>query len=233
MTGRPRLVQGNVSLVDQSGNPVGTTGNPLSEYTADLTNSGTINGVGQTVGLTLGSGQSEIGFYLSGTFVGTVVFESSEDGVNFSSRVCRTSGVLNNLQTSTSKFPSEWRGVAAGMLIYRVRCTAYTSGTTVNFIGASIKAISPAATRTNQTTTGGATWTNSDFSIGSPSALNAPINVGKIGFLNTSTDAGTGLIDVIGGTGGSAPYNRPLSITLATVGTFSMTGQIAVSAISV
>ena len=86
-----------------------------------------------------------------------------------------------------------------------------------------IKAISPAATRSSQTVTGGATFANADFTSG-------VFVINKLGFLTTSTDAGTGLVDVIGGTGGSSPYNRTFVLDLTGAGTFSATLQIAVTA---
>ena len=89
-----------------------------------------------------------------------------------------------------------------------------------------IKAISPAATRTAQTTTGGATFANADFTSG-------VFVQNKIGFLITSTDAGTGLVDVIGGTGGSAPYTRTFVIDMTSAGTFSEVAQLAVTAVAV
>lgn len=83
-----------------------------------------------------------------------------------------------------------------------------------------IKAISPAATRSSQTTTGGATFQNADFTSG-------VFIWNKIGLLTTSTDAGTGLVDVIGGTGGVSPYNRTFSLDLTAAGTFTVVAQIA------
>ena len=105
--------------------------------------------------------------------------------------------------------------------------TTYLHGaagaTTANQI---ILAISPAATRTNQTTTGGATFTNASFSGG-------VFVINKLGLLTTSTDAGTGLVDVIGGTGGSSPYDRTFVLDLTSAGTFLATLQVAVTATSV
>jgi hypothetical protein len=86
-----------------------------------------------------------------------------------------------------------------------------------------IKAISPSATRSSQTVTAGATFANADFTSG-------VFIVNKLGLLTTSTDAGTGLVDVIGGTGGSSPYNRTFVLDLTGAGTFSATLQIAVTA---
>lgn len=121
-------------------------------------------------------------------------------------------------------------GTAVGYIGVSSNTTAVTSAT-VNLNGASggaaantiIKAISPAATRSSQTVTGGATFVNADFTSG-------VFVWNKIGFLTTSTDAGTGLVDVIGGTGGSSPYNRTFSLDLTGAGTFSVTAQIAVTA---
>lgn len=98
-----------------------------------------------------------------------------------------------------------------------------SAGTAANTI---IKAISPAATRSAQTTTAGATFVNADFTGGLFIWY-------KIGLLNTATDAGTGLVDVIGGSGGSSPYNRTFTLDLTNAGTFSVTAQIAVTAIAV
>lgn len=92
-------------------------------------------------------------------------------------------------------------------------------GTAANTI---IKTISPAATRTAQTVTAGATFANADFTSG-------VFAIKKVGLLNTGTDAGTGLVDVIGGSG-TAPYNKPFTIDLTSAGTFSLTLQIQVTA---
>jgi len=98
-----------------------------------------------------------------------------------------------------------------------------SAGTPSNTI---ILALSPAATRSAQTTTGGATFTNSSFTSG-------VFAINKLGLLNTSTDAGTGLIDVIGGSGGSSPYTKTFSLNLTSAGTFSFTAQVAVTAVAV
>lgn len=106
-------VSGTVSIVDQ----------------VDGTASGALTGAGQSVTLAVPSGSSSTQIQLSGTFVGTVAFSSSLDGgVTYNPRVYRGTGILNNLQTSASAFPSEWRGNSAGMSHLRVTCTAYTSG---------------------------------------------------------------------------------------------------------
>lgn len=121
-------------------------------------------------------------------------------------------------------------GTAIGYIGVDNNSTAVTA-TTVYLHGAAgataanqiIKAISPAASRTNQTTTAGATFANADFTSG-------VFVINKIGLLTTATDAGTGLVDVIGGTAGSSPYNRTFVLDLTSAGTFSATLQVAVTA---
>jgi hypothetical protein len=108
--------------------------------------------------------------------------------------------------------------------------TVYLHGTAAGTSTATtiIKAFSPAASIVTdgsnvvQVVTAGATFANADFT-------NSVFTINKVGFLNTSTDAGTGLIDVIGGTG-STPYSRAFSLNLASAGTFSFVLQIAVTA---
>lgn len=97
---------------------------------------------------------------------------------------------------------------------------AVTAATTTMGGTVSNKAISPAASRASQVVTAGATFTQADVAF----------VITKVGLLNTSTDAGTGLYDVIGGTGGSAPYNQPFTIDLTGTTSFSLTMQILVTA---
>lgn len=97
--------------------------------------------------------------------------------------------------------------------------SAVTAATTTMGGTISNKAFSPAASRTLQTVTAGATYTQADVAF----------VITKVGLLNTSTDAGTGLYDVIGGTGGSAPYNQPFTIDLTGTTAFSLLMQIAVT----
>lgn len=112
---------------------------------------------------------------------------------------------------------------------------SHSSGTRIDFIGQIIKALgsggAAATSRTAQTVTAGASFTNADFATpASPTSANAIFKINKIGLLNTATDAGTGLIDVIGGTGGTAPYNKSFSVDFTNAGTFTLTPQIAVTA---
>lgn len=138
---------------------------------------------------------------------------------------------LNN--SIDREFGSGTGGTVVGFIGVSSNNTAVTSATTF-LNGASggtatntiIKAISPAGSRTNQTWTGGATFVNADFTSG-------VFIWNKIGLLTTSGDAGTGLVDVIGGSGGASPYNRTFALDLTSAGTFSVTAQIAVTAVAV
>jgi len=102
-----------------------------------------------------------------------------------------------------------------------------SAGTSANSL---IVAISPTATisalttNTVQTVTAGATVTNSSFST--------VFAVNKLGLLTTSTDAGTGLVDVIGGTGGTAPYDRSFQVNFVSAGSFQYTAQLLISAVA-
>jgi hypothetical protein len=124
-------------------------------------------------------------------------------------------------------------GTAVGFIGVSNSSSAVTA-TTVNLNGASggtaantiIKSCTNA--RTNQTTTYtvGSPFVNADFTSG-------VFVINKVGLLTTSTDAGTGLVDVIGGTGGTSPYNRTFVLDLTGAGTFSLTLAIAVTAVAV
>lgn len=115
--------------------------------------------------------------------------------------------------------PAAISNIALSSSTATVTAATTTLGGTVSF-----KTISPAASRTNQVVTAGATWTEAD----SPGPKTFVVT--KVGLLNTATDAGTGLLDVIGGTGGSAPFNQPFTIDLTNVTTFSLVMQIQLTA---
>jgi hypothetical protein len=121
-------------------------------------------------------------------------------------------------------------GTAVGFMGFSSNTTAVTAST-VNLNGASggsaantiIKSCTNARSGQTTTYTVGSAFVNGDFTSG-------VFVLNKFGLLTTSTDAGTGLVDVIGGSGGSSPYNRTFSIDLTAAGTFSLTPQMAVTA---
>lgn len=77
----------------------------------------------QTVG---GAG---IGAQITGTFTGTLQFEGSVDGVTF---VAVNTTPPNSTTPATSATATGvWTGGVGGLRLFRVRCSAYTSGTAV------------------------------------------------------------------------------------------------------
>lgn len=99
--------------------------------------------------------------------------------------------------------------------------TAVTAASTTLGGTVSIKALTTNS-RSSQTVTAGASFTQADVNF----------SIRKVGLLNTATDAGTGLVDVIGGSG-SSPYNKPFTIDLTTLSSFTLTMQIQVTAVAV
>lgn len=86
-----------------------------------------------------------------------------------------------------------------------------------------------ATSRTGNTVTCSAGWEPADFTT--------VFAITKVGLSTASTDAGddtvptvNGVVNIIGGTGGAAPYNEPFSIDLTTVSDFDLTLQIQVTA---
>ena len=123
---------------------------------------------------------------------------------------------------------SDNTAVTAATVFLGGAAAAILSGGTQNGF---IRAFAPAASRSNQVLTAGATFTQADMS-------GAAFVIHKVGLLNASTDAGTGLgagpasgiFDVIGGSGGSAPFNQPFTLDLTSVTTWSLLLQINVTA---
>ena len=83
--------------------------------------------------------------------------------------------------------------------------------------GSSIKTIDNVS-RTNQTTHGDQTWTQADVSWA----------ITKIGFLYGALS--TDVVNIIGGTGGSDPYDEPFTIDLTNVTTWNLTMGIDLTA---
>ena len=106
--------------------------------------------------------------------------------------------------------------------------TTHANASAVAWTGQKISASTNA--RVNQTTTYlSPVWTLTDFANG---GSNQAPNVLKLGMLNTSTDAGTGLIDVIGGAGAGI-YARAYGVNLVYAGSFNYQAGMAVTAVAV
>lgn len=78
--------------------------------------------------------------------------------------------------------------------------------------------VTVSVSRTGQTVSAEQTWSNSDVSF----------SIVKIGLL-TGTNA-TDVVNIIGGSGGSSPYNEPFTIDLTSIATWSLTIGIDVTA---
>ena len=83
--------------------------------------------------------------------------------------------------------------------------------------GTSIK-VTANTSRTNQTVSTDQTWTQADVAFA----------IKKIGLLSSSAE--TDVCNIIGGTGGSSPYNEPFTIDLTSIATWTLTMGIDVTA---
>ena len=109
--------------------------NPFDEV------SGTLAAVSQTVAVSGFRDASGILAVVSGTFAGTLAFEASVDGTNWytvmMSRASTSTFEATRALTGTTL--EAWRANIAGWPQFRVRCSAYTSGTAnIRLVGTSV-----------------------------------------------------------------------------------------------
>lgn len=95
--------------------------------------------------------------------------------------------------------------------------TATTTSLDPGAAGTSIK-VTANTSRTNQTVHADQTWTQADVTWA----------MHKIGLLTAVT--ATNVVNIIGGAGGSAPYNEPFTIDLTSIASWSLTMGIDVTA---
>jgi hypothetical protein len=93
-----------------------------------------INVVGQNVPLAV-AGQSVIGIRLAGTFVGTLQFQASTDGLNFYPVTVTPFASGTGVQTATAG--GNWFFNVQNYTVFRVVLTAYTSGSVQVYLAAS------------------------------------------------------------------------------------------------
>ncbi len=111
-------VVANAALMPGGNTVVGTTG----------TMSGTMTAAAQTVSLSNGTqAYSTVALTLSGTFVGTVVFEGTVDGTNYVSIPGSVPATGATVTSTTAG--GTWAFDIAGLTAFRARCSVYTSGT--------------------------------------------------------------------------------------------------------
>lgn len=101
------------------------TANPIAATT------GSITANGQSVTATDLGDMDGVLVTTSGTFSGTLAFEASQDGTNwYSVLMTRASSTTQESSRALTGTTLEgWRANLAGWLQFRVRCSAYTSGT--------------------------------------------------------------------------------------------------------
>ena len=104
--------------------------NPLSEST------GTLSAVNAAVTVTDLIDMDGVLVTTAGTFSGTLAFEASNDGTNwYSIWMSRASGTTQESSRALTGATLEaWRSNIAGWSRFRVRCSAYTSGTAAIFV---------------------------------------------------------------------------------------------------
>lgn len=93
-----------------------------------ITNKGPLSALNDTLQISTGV-MGTVGVDVRGTFVGTVTFQVSIDGENWINLPMLPVGSSTNIATVTSATAAgAWLGLVSGVAQFRVRMTAYTSG---------------------------------------------------------------------------------------------------------
>jgi len=107
---------------------------------------GTLTASGQSAPLALGFGESVVAVQIAGTFVGTCVFEASQDPLAGLGAVSDANAQWNPVNciaqpgvttNGSATAPGNYFFLAGGYTRFRVRCSAYTSGTVTVSLSAS------------------------------------------------------------------------------------------------
>jgi hypothetical protein len=125
-TAAPTLTNGNQAALsmDLGGNlRVTNIIRDPAVYTGNLT------AINQNVTTTPSGLDNGLAIQISGTFVGTVTFEGSLDGTNYSAISARP--LNSGAPVSTATAPGIFKSSFSGIRFFRVRCSAFTSGTIV------------------------------------------------------------------------------------------------------
>jgi hypothetical protein len=104
---------------------------PVQQASGYTETSGTLAAVSQTVIVTGLTNANGVLVTTSGTFSGTIIFEASNNGTNWYTVMMTraSSGVSESSRALTGTTLEAWRGSSVGWSQFRVRCSAYTSGT--------------------------------------------------------------------------------------------------------
>jgi hypothetical protein len=114
-----------------------TSTNPAAVNQVPVTASGSLGALNATAQLTL-NGAGGFAVDLRGTFVGTVTFQGTVDGTNWTAiPVLPLGSAVQTATVTTATATGTWIGNGAGLVAVRANMTAYTSGTaTVTLRGA-------------------------------------------------------------------------------------------------
>ena len=106
--------------------------NPLPVLSPVLSASGSLTAAAQTVALTLGGRYANTTFQVTGTYVGTLAFEATNDGTNFTTINALRAGDNTISQTITDSASNDiYRCTTAGFNSVRIRANVLTSGSAV------------------------------------------------------------------------------------------------------
>lgn len=89
---------------------------------------GTLTAANQTVTVNTAADE-RVGVQITGTFVGTVTFEATIDGTNWVA--CAMTAAADATIVTTATAPGLFRGETIPFVQFRVRCSAFTSGSIV------------------------------------------------------------------------------------------------------
>lgn len=150
--------------------------------------SGTIGAVNDLISVDV-LGMGSVGFQVSGTWSGTLVFEGLIDGAPTSLSLTPPGGGTSVSSTTTNGI---WVGSVAGLRLAWVRCSAYTSGSAAVVIQAETGAVSGL--------TGGTARIGAVYDTGGTILDEVPTvrTVGRA-FVNASASGNTQLIAAQGG----------------------------------
>lgn len=134
-TSESLLVRGQLAMAASLPVVIASNQTAIPVIQSDITASGTLTAAAQTVALAL-SGQSAASTQITGTWVGTLTFEASLDGTTWTA-INAVSASTSSPQTTTT-VNGLYRLTPAGTQQIRVNMTAFTSGSAVISLRASI-----------------------------------------------------------------------------------------------
>lgn len=133
MAYNPQNVNGQATSANSTPVVIASDQSPIATTSpAALVGNGSLTAASQAVTLSLLGKYANTTFQIAGTWVGTVIFESSNDNTNFDSINALRAGQNTVVQTVTDSTNNDtYRLSTAGFGYVRVRVSAYTSGTIV------------------------------------------------------------------------------------------------------